>query len=103
MAKKKVTKSNKTIEELLSKETIIEKNVTDEMKQSFLTYSLCTILDRALPDVRDGMKPIQRRVLYSLYQNKIYPNTSYKKSARIIGDVIGKYHPHGDISAYGVA
>ena len=94
MAKKKENYIN--IEDLVSKETIIERNAIDEMKHSFLSYSLCCILDRGLPDVRDGLKPVQRRVLYSLYNQKIFPDTSYKKSARIIGDVIGKYHPHGD-------
>ena len=79
---------------------IIEKNITEEMENSFLDYSMSVIVSRALPDVRDGLKPVHRRILYSMNSLGIYANTAFKKSARIVGDVIGKYHPHGDTSVY---
>ena len=75
-------------------------NIEDEMKKSYLEYSMSVIVQRALPDIRDGLKPVHRRVLYGMYDLKNYNNRPYKKSARIVGDVIGKYHPHGDAAAY---
>ena len=75
-------------------------NIEEEMKRSYLDYSMSVIVGRALPDVRDGLKPVHRRVLYSMYDQKNVWNRAYKKSARIVGDVIGKYHPHGDASVY---
>lgn len=89
------------IEEMLKKETIVEKEVATEMRNAFLRYAVMTITDRALPSIKDGMKPVQRRILYSMYNQGIKPSSNYKKSARIVGDVIGKYHPHGDTSVYG--
>lgn len=89
------------IDDMISKETVIEKEVSEEMRTSFLTYSIMTIIDRALPDVRDGFKPVQRKILWSMDQQNIKPSGSFKKSARIVGDVIGKYHPHGDTACYG--
>jgi len=75
-------------------------NIEDEMKRSYLEYSMSVIVGRALPDVRDGLKPVHRRVLYAMYELKNFFNRAYKKSARVVGDVIGKYHPHGDTAVY---
>jgi len=74
--------------------------IEDEMKKSYLEYSMSVIVGRALPDIRDGLKPVHRRVLYAMYDLKNYFNRPYKKSARVVGDVIGKYHPHGDTAVY---
>lgn len=74
--------------------------IEDEMKKSYLEYSMSIIVGRALPDIRDGLKPVHRRVLYAMHELKNYHNRPYKKSARIVGDVIGKYHPHGDTAVY---
>jgi DNA gyrase subunit A len=75
-------------------------NIEDEMKKSYLEYSMSVIVGRALPDVRDGLKPVHRRVLYAMHEMGNYYNRPYKKSARVVGDVIGKYHPHGDAAVY---
>jgi len=75
-------------------------DIEDEMKRSYLDYSMSVIVGRALPDVRDGLKPVHRRVLFSMYEQRNFWNRAYRKSARIVGDVIGKYHPHGDASVY---
>ncbi len=75
-------------------------NIEDELKSSYLDYAMSVIISRALPDVRDGLKPVQRRILYSMQDMGIYRNTPHRKSARIVGDVLGKYHPHGDSSVY---
>ncbi|MEC9070800.1 MAG: DNA gyrase subunit A, partial [Myxococcota bacterium] len=75
-------------------------NIEEEMRGSYLAYAMSVIIGRALPDVRDGLKPVHRRVLYAMYEQRNFYNTSYKKSARIVGDVIGKYHPHGDSAVY---
>ncbi len=75
-------------------------NIEDEIKKSYLEYSLSVIIGRAIPDVRDGLKPVHRRILYAMYELGNYYNRPYKKSARIVGDVIGKYHPHGDAAVY---
>ena len=79
---------------------IIPVNLEDEMKQSYLDYAMSVIVGRALPDVRDGLKPVHRRVLYAMSELGNDWNKSYKKSARVVGDVIGKYHPHGDTAVY---
>lgn len=79
---------------------INERNITNEMRESFLDYAMSVIVSRALPDVRDGLKPVHRRILYGLNEQGMTPDKSYKKSARIVGDVMGKYHPHGDSSIY---
>ena len=76
-------------------------NIAKEMKKSFLSYAMSVIVSRALPDIRDGLKPVQRRILYGMNDLGMYSNSPYKKSARIVGDVMGKYHPHGDSSIYG--
>jgi len=75
-------------------------NIEDEMRKSYLEYSMSVIVGRALPDIRDGLKPVHRRVLYAMYEMKNYFNRPFKKSARVVGDVIGKYHPHGDAAVY---
>ncbi len=75
-------------------------NIEDEMKRSYLEYSMSVIVGRALPDIRDGLKPVHRRVLYGMNELRNYYNQPYKKSARVVGDVIGKYHPHGDAAVY---
>ena len=75
-------------------------NIEDELKQSYLDYAMSVIVGRALPDVRDGMKPVHRRVLFAMSELKNDYNKPYKKSARVVGDVIGKYHPHGDSAVY---
>jgi DNA gyrase subunit A len=75
-------------------------NIEDEMKKSYLEYSMSVIVGRALPDIRDGLKPVHRRVLYSMHEMKNYYNRPFKKSARVVGNVIGKYHPHGDAAVY---
>jgi DNA gyrase subunit A len=79
---------------------IIPVNIEDELKQSYLSYALSVIHGRALPDIRDGLKPVHRRILFAMYDLKNSYNKPYKKSARVVGDVIGKYHPHGDSAVY---
>src|SRR3979411_2596413 len=79
---------------------ILPVNLEDEMRKSYLDYAMSVIVGRALPDVRDGLKPVHRRVLYAMRELGNDWNKSYKKSARVVGDVIGKYHPHGDVAVY---
>ena len=74
---------------------IISQDMIKEMEQSFIDYSVSVITDRALPDARDGLKPVHRRIVYAMEDLKLDPSKLHKKSARIVGDVIGKYHPHG--------
>ncbi len=81
-------------------EKLIPINIEDEMKSAYIDYSMSVIVSRALPDVRDGMKPVHRRVLFGMHELGVRSNSSYKKSARIVGEVLGKYHPHGDTSVY---
>ena len=81
-------------------EKLIPINIVDEMKSSYIDYSMSVIVSRALPDVRDGLKPVHRRVLYGMYDLGVFSNKKHLKSARIVGDVLGKYHPHGDRSVY---
>ncbi|MCT2564299.1 DNA gyrase subunit A [Chryseobacterium herbae] len=81
-------------------ERLIPINIVDEMKSSYIDYSMSVIVSRALPDVRDGLKPVHRRVLYGMYGLGVFSNRKHLKSARIVGDVLGKYHPHGDSSVY---
>ena len=75
-------------------------NINEEMRGSYLDYAMSVIVARALPDARDGLKPVHRRILYSMHDMGLRPGTPYKKSARIVGDVLGKYHPHGDTAVY---
>src|SRR5689334_15436255 len=77
-----------------------EINISKEMRTSFLDYAMSVIVSRALPDVRDGMKPVHRRILYAMHDLGMHSDKAYKKSARIVGEVIGKYHPHGDSAVY---
>ncbi len=81
-------------------EKLIPINIEDEMKSAYIDYSMSVIVSRALPDVRDGMKPVHRRVLYGMHELGVRSNSAHKKSARIVGEVLGKYHPHGDTSVY---
>ena len=81
-------------------EKIIQINIEDEMKSAYIDYSMSVIVSRALPDIRDGFKPVHRRVLYGMQDLGVFSNRPYKKSARIVGEVLGKYHPHGDSSVY---
>ena len=83
-----------------SRDRLEENNIVNEVKTSFLEYSMSVIVSRALPDLRDGLKPVHRRILYSMYESGYTPDKPHKKSARIVGDVMGKYHPHGDSSIY---
>src|SRR6185436_12840026 len=75
-------------------------NIEDEMRRSYLDYAMSVIIGRALPDVRDGLKPVHRRILYGMYEQGNTSGKAYKKSARIVGDVMGKFHPHGDSAIY---
>ncbi len=83
-----------------NRERILPRLIDDEIKESFINYSMSVIVSRALPDVRDGLKPVHRRVLYSMFDTGLVPGRPYKKSATVVGDVLGKYHPHGDSSVY---
>ena len=75
-------------------------SITEEMKRSYLDYAMSVIVSRALPDVRDGLKPVHRRILHSMNEQGHTPDKKYVKSARVVGDVMGKYHPHGDQAIY---
>ena len=79
---------------------IIDVEISDEIRKAFLDYSMSVIVSRALPDVRDGLKPVHRRILYAMYKNNLYPTNPYRKCATTVGDVLGHYHPHGDASVY---
>ena len=79
---------------------IINRYIEEEMKQSYLDYSMSVIVSRALPDVRDGLKPVHRRILFAMNEMGMTYDKAYKKSARIVGEVLGKYHPHGDTAVY---
>ena len=85
---------------MIQSENLAEISIEKEMKKSYLDYAMSVIIGRALPDVRDGLKPVHRRVLFAMRELKNDWNKAYKKSARIVGDVIGKYHPHGDAAVY---
>ena len=84
----------------IQRDRIIPVFIEEEMKDSYIDYSMSVIVARALPDVRDGLKPVHRRVLYGMHELNLRPNSAYKKSARIVGEVLGKYHPHGDLAVY---
>ena len=79
---------------------IRDTRLADALSQRYLSYALSTITSRSLPDVRDGLKPVHRRLLYAMRQLKLEPSSGFKKCARVVGDVIGKYHPHGDSAVY---
>ncbi len=82
------------------RERVIEVSVEDEMKSSYMDYAMSVIVGRALPDARDGLKPVHRRILYGMHELGVRHDRPHKKSARIVGDVLGKYHPHGDVAVY---
>ena len=84
----------------MARDKIIPISIEDEMQSSYIDYSMSVIVSRALPDVRDGMKPVHRRVLYGMSELGMLHNRPFKKSARIVGEVLGKYHPHGDSAVY---
>lgn len=79
---------------------IVERNISTEMRESYLDYAMSVITSRALPDVRDGLKPVHRRILYAMHRMGLSPGARFRKSAAVVGDVLGKYHPHGDSSVY---
>ena len=81
-------------------ERIIVRPLEEEMKTSYLDYSMSVIVGRALPDVRDGLKPVHRRILYAMHEMGLHHNKPHRKSARVVGEVLGKYHPHGDAAVY---
>src|SRR5881397_3916308 len=83
-----------------ARERILPRLIEDELKESFLDYSMSVIVQRALPDVRDGLKPVHRRILYAMHELGLHPGRPFKKSATVVGDVLGKYHPHGDVALY---
>jgi DNA gyrase subunit A len=83
-----------------SEDRVIFRSIEDEMKTSYIDYAMSVIVGRALPDVRDGLKPVHRRILYAMHESGISSTKAYKKSARVVGDVLGKYHPHGDVAVY---
>ena len=85
---------------LIEDQNMIQHEIHDEMKNSYIDYAMSVIVSRALPDVRDGLKPVHRRILYGMSSLGITPDKPFKKSARIVGEVMGKYHPHGDSSIY---
>ncbi|MBQ6950485.1 MAG: DNA gyrase subunit A, partial [Clostridia bacterium] len=82
------------------KDRLIPMDLEKEMRQSFISYAMSVIVDRALPDVRDGLKPVHRRILYDMNELGMTPDKPFRKAARIVGDVLGKFHPHGDASVY---
>ncbi|WP_284928292.1 DNA gyrase subunit A [Candidatus Phytoplasma sp. AldY-WA1] len=92
--------SNSDISEINNIGSVKEVNISQEMEKSFLDYAMSVIVSRALPEIQDGLKPVQRRIIYSMKELGVTAQTSYKKAARIVGDVMGKYHPHGDSSIY---
>ena len=85
---------------LVEDQRMIEHEIQDEMKRSYIDYAMSVIVGRALPDVRDGLKPVHKRILYGMHELGVTPDKPHKKSARIVGEVMGKYHPHGDSSIY---
>jgi DNA gyrase subunit A len=83
-----------------NRDNTLPRDIVEEMRERYLNYSMSVIVSRALPDVRDGLKPVHRRILYGMSELGSHWNRPYKKSARVVGDVIGKFHPHGDAAAY---
>ena len=81
-------------------ETIIEREINEEMRTAYIDYAMSVIVSRALPDVRDGLKPVHRRILYSMHEDGITSDKAYRKCANTVGSVLGRYHPHGDASVY---
>jgi DNA gyrase subunit A len=100
MAKKVEEKNEASGGELIPHINVIPMNIVEEMETSYISYAMSVITARALPDVRDGLKPVHRRILYSMYENNLTASAKFRKSAFIVGDVLGKYHPHGDVAVY---
>ena len=100
MAKVNKEKTYSIDESAFQNTKIIDVDVNREMRQSFLDYSMSVIVSRALPDVRDGLKPVHRRILYTMYEKGLAPEKAYRKCADTVGSVLGSYHPHGDASVY---
>ena len=100
MAEKEKEKQAQELEEILDKSNIKKINIEHEMKKSFIAYAMAVNVSRAIPDVRDGLKPVHRRILYAMSELGLTSDKPYRKCARIVGDVLGKYHPHGDIAVY---
>ena len=98
MAKKDI--SPKKEEPEVPRQSVVPINIVTEMKDSYLSYAMSVIVSRALPDARDGLKPVHRRILYSMHENGLTASARFRKSAFIVGDVLGKYHPHGDTVVY---
>ncbi|MDD4316537.1 MAG: DNA gyrase subunit A, partial [Clostridia bacterium] len=93
--------AKKAVEEVIvTEEKVVERSLAKAIHEYMMPYAEYIILDRAIPRVEDGLKPVQRRILYSMYEMNLKPDGSYKKSARVVGDCLGKYHPHGDTSIY---
>ncbi len=95
-----MAKKTPSPEEIIPRASILPVNIVNEMRVSFIDYAMSVITDRALPDVRDGLKPVHRRILYSMYENGLTASAKFRKSATVVGDVLGKYHPHGDVAVY---
>lgn len=100
MAKNNKEKEEKELNETKITSKVIDMDISKEMKQSYINYAMSVITDRALPDARDGLKPVHRRILYSMHQNGLSANARFKKSATVVGDVLGSFHPHGDTPVY---
>lgn len=100
MPKKKKSEENKEGAEMVPAHEVIAQGITDEMKRAYLDYAMSVIVSRALPDVRDGLKPVQRRILYAMWTIGLRANAKFRKSANVVGEVMAKYHPHGDSSIY---
>ena len=95
MAKKEHIQESKT-----AGGAVEEREITEELRESYLSYAMSVIVSRALPDVRDGLKPVQRRILWAMWDSGLTANAKFKKSANVVGEVLGKYHPHGDMAVY---
>lgn len=98
MAKK--SKEKELDMQAIENQKIVDVELNNEMKKSYIAYAMSVIVSRALPDVRDGMKPVHRRILYDMYESNLLYENDFRKSAATVGDVLGKYHPHGDSSVY---
>ena len=95
-------KNDNTNEAVLIPEhqNVIQRNIVDEMEESYIDYAMSVITDRALPDIRDGLKPVQRRILFAMSRLGLLPTAKFQKSAKVVGETMGNYHPHGDAAIY---
>ena len=101
MSKDKSKKPTELATEVVARtEGILRINIAKEMRESFIDYAMSVIVDRALPDIRDGLKPVHRRILFAMAEMGLTSSARFKKSAAVVGDVLGKYHPHGDTAVY---